>query len=94
MTGFGRLPMHSFSPIHSFSYLPLSSCRRAPGLVTLAMSVTFLPHGRFSTAMGSAPFFVPCTFHAPPSELMLRIGVRGLGWSPKSQYDSPVHRCR
>jgi len=33
----------------------------APGFVTLAMRVTFLPQGRFSSEIGRAPFFVPCT---------------------------------
>jgi len=61
---------------------------------------TFLPHGRFSTAMGSAPFFVPCTCHAPPSELMLELHtptsyrLRFARFRRKDSHDAPVHSCR
>ena len=43
---------------------------RAPGFVTFDTSVTFLPHGRFSTAIGNAPFFVPRTSHDGPGTVI------------------------
>ena len=43
---------------------------RAPGFVTFDTSVTFLPHGRFSTAIGNAPFFVPRTSHDGPGAVI------------------------
>ena len=48
----------------------MSSLMRAPGFVTFDTSVTFLPHGRFSTAIGNAPFFVPRTSHDGPGAVI------------------------